>query len=105
MRGTVQMRTKCDAVVCHFAQFTQAEDLVASRIRKDCSGPGHEFVQTAHIADEFVTWAEIQMVGIGQKNLNAERFQVCLGLRLYSRRCAHRHERRSVNHSVWRSPQ
>ena len=100
MFGTIQVRSKRHAFVRHLAQFAQAENLEPARIRQNRSRPRHEFVQPAHLADQFVSGTQIQMVGIRKQNLYTEVFQVPLRLSLHRRRRAHWHERRRINRSV-----
>ena len=100
MFGAVQVRTKRHTFVGNFAQFAEAENLEPSRIRQNRSRPRHEFVQPAHLADQFVSGTQIQMVGIRKQNLYTEVFQVPLRLSLHRRRRAHWHERRRINRSV-----
>ena len=80
MFGAVQVRAKRHAFVRHLAQFAQAENLKAARIRKNRARPGHEFVQSAQLADQFVAGPQIQMVSIRKKDLYAEVFEVLLRL-------------------------
>ena len=80
MLGAIEMRTKRHAVVRHFAQFAQAEHLVAARIGENRARPRHEFVQPAHGADQFVPGPKIEMIGIRKENLHAEIFEVLLRL-------------------------
>ena len=96
------MGAERDAVVGDFAETAQAEYLKAARIGENRARPGHELVQAAHPANQFVPGAQIKMVGIREDDLRVEFFEVALGLALYGRRRAHRHERRSFDHAMRR---
>ena len=65
----IEVRLEDDAVLGDLAQAAQAEDLEAAGIGEDGVGPGHEAVQSAQFADEFVAGAEEEMVGVGEKDL------------------------------------
>ena len=56
------------------AQAAQAEHLEAAGIGEDGVGPGHEAVQPAHPADEFVAGPQIEVIGVGQQDADAEIF-------------------------------
>ena len=100
MFRAIEMRTKRDAVVGHFAEIAQAEDLKAARIGEDRVRPRHEFMQAAHLADQLMAGPEIQMIGIRKQNLNAELFEILLRLSLDRRGCANRHEDRRLDHAM-----
>src|SRR5580658_732756 len=100
MFGAIQMRTKRHALLRHLAQFAEAENLEAARIGENRARPRHEFVQPAHLADQFMSRTEIKMVGIRKQDLYEKVFQVLLRQALHRRRRAHRHERRCINPSV-----
>ena len=61
-----------DAIVGNFAQRTEGEDLKAAGVSEEGARPTHEFVQTAHAADGFVAGAEIEVVGVGEEDFDAE---------------------------------
>ena len=102
MLGAIEMRAKCDAFVRDFAQLAEAENLEAAGIGENRARPGHEFVQPAHRANQFVARTKIKMIGIREKYLHAEIFEILLRLPFHRGRCSHGHERRRVNHAVRR---
>ena len=58
----------------------EAEDLEAAGIGEDGAGPGHESVQAAELADQFVAGAEEQVVGVAEDDAGVEVFpEVALG--------------------------
>src|SRR5260370_41295197 len=71
----IQVRQEEHALVRDFPQPGKAEDLISARIGQDRARPGHELVQAAQIADERVSRPEIEMIGVGEKNLRAEIFE------------------------------
>src|SRR5208282_6427349 len=99
---SVEVRAEGDSVVPHFAEIAQAEHLKAAGVGKDRVRPRHELMKAAHAADEFVARAKIQMVSIGEENLDAEVFEVLLRLAFYGGGRADRHERRRFDHAVGR---
>ena len=101
VRVAVQMRAKQHAFLGDFAKVAEAEDLEAAGIGQDRARPRHELVQTAQFADQLVSGAQEQMIGIGQDDFGVEfAFQIALrnafdrGLR------AHRHEDRRLDDAV-----
>jgi hypothetical protein len=66
VRVAVQVRLEDDAFVGDLAQTGEAEDLVAAGIGEDGAGPGHEAMQAAELADQFVAGAQEEMVGVGR---------------------------------------
>jgi len=68
----IEVGLKDHAVIGDFAQAGEAEDLKAAGIGEDGVGPGHEAVQAAHAADGFVAGAEVEVVGVGEHDFDAE---------------------------------
>ncbi len=68
----IEVRLKDDALVGDFAQAGEAEDLEAAGIGEDGVGPRHEAVQAAHAADGFVAGAEVEVIGVGEQDFDAE---------------------------------
>ncbi len=65
------MRPKTHAFVVEPTQPGQRENLETSRVGEDRSGPVHEPMQAAQLADQLVPGAQEQMVGVGQHDLRA----------------------------------
>ncbi len=80
MRVAIQMRAEQHALFGDLAQIAQAEDLEAAGVGEDGARPGHEAVQAAELADQFVAGAQEEMVGVGEDDLGVEivRCQVAL---------------------------
>ena len=69
------MRAKRHSFLGDFAKFVQAENLEAAGIGQDRPRPGHESVQASEVADGFDSWPQIEVIGIAEKNLDAEFFE------------------------------
>ena len=100
MFRAVQVRPENHAVIGNFAEIGETEYLKPAGIGEDRPRPGHERMQAAHLADEFMARAKGEMVGVREKNLDAEIFEILLRLSLDRRGCAHGHEGGSVNYAV-----
>ena len=96
------MRSEGDAFGGDFAQFAEAENLEAARVGEDGAGPGHKFVQAAELADQLMARTKIEMIGVREQNLDAEIFEVLLGLAFDGSGRAHGHKRRRVDYAVGR---
>ena len=94
------MRTEAYAVIGDFAKFGQTKNLVTAGIGEHRTVPGHEFMQSAQSADQFMAGTKIEVVGIAENNLRTEFFQSFVAQRLHSSLCAHRHEERSIDRTV-----
>ena len=102
MLRAVEMGTKAHAVVGYFAQIGEAEDLVATGIGEDGTGPRHERMQAAEFADQSVTGTQIKMIGVGENNFGAEGFEGFLGESLNGRGGANGHEGRRFDDAMRR---
>src|SRR5579859_188566 len=94
------MRAKAHAFVADFAKIRKTEYLEAAGIRKNRARPGHEFVQAAEFAHDFMAGAKIQMVSVGENDFGAELFQRLVAQRLYGGLRAYRHEERRLYGTV-----
>ena len=100
MLGAIQMRAKAHAVVADFAQLGKAENLVAAGIGENRAVPGHEFVQAAQFANQFVAGTKIEMIGIAENHLRAEFFERFIAQALHGGLRAHRHEHRRFDRAM-----
>src|SRR5256885_9792394 len=85
MFGAIEMGAKAHALIGYFSQFGKAEDLVAAGIREDGARPGHESMEPAKPAHQFVPGTKIEMIGICKNDSRAELFERFLGEPLDSR--------------------
>ncbi len=72
MGVAIQVRTEDDAFFDDFADTGEAEDLKSAGIGEDGARPGHEAVQSAEGADELVTGAQVEVIGIAEEDLDVE---------------------------------
>lgn len=63
---SVEVGLEGDAFFGNFPQGGQAEDLEATRVGEDGTGPVHEFVEAAEFSDQFVAGAEVQVIGVAE---------------------------------------
>ena len=57
-------------------------------------------MESAHAANGFVTWAQVEMVGVAENDFSADGFEDILGNSFDRTGCAHRHEDGSFDGSV-----
>src|ERR1700686_744701 len=100
MFGAIEVRSKRDSFIGDFAQRGETEYLVAAGVRQNGPLPGHKLVQATELANQFVAGAQIQMISVGENDLNAEFFERFVRQRLDGCSGSHRHECRGFNLSV-----
>ena len=100
MFGAIQVRSKRNAFLLDLAQLIQAEYLKAARVGENGARPRHEAVQSAQFSDLLDAGPQIEVISVGEKDLNAEFFQSVLGNALDRGQCADRHEDRSLDFAV-----
>ena len=96
------MRAKGHAFLRDLAQFVQAENLEAAGVGENRARPGHEAMQSAQLADLLHPRPQVKMVGVPQKNLDAELFQNVLRDAFDRGQGSDRHEDRSFDYAVRR---
>src|SRR5262249_28612732 len=80
----------------------QAEHLIAAAVGEDRLGPADEPVQSAAARDQIVAGPQVEMVGVAQQDLGADRFEVAMRDALDGALRADRHERRRLDLTVRR---
>ena len=80
-----------------FAELREGEDLVAAAVRQDRAVPAHEFVQATEAGDEFFARAHMEVVGVAENDLRAERFEFGGRHGLHRRLRADGHEDRGLD--------
>ncbi len=75
VRAAVEVRTKLDAIVIDFAKLAERENLEAAGVSEQGARPTDEAMQATHAADGFVSWAQIEVIGVAEDDLCAERFE------------------------------
>ena len=71
----VEVRAEMDAFVGDFAQRAEGEDLKAAGVGEHGARPTDEAMQAAHAADGFVAGAKVEVIGVAENDLGAERFE------------------------------
>src|SRR6266446_1063996 len=102
MLRTIEMRAEAHAFVGHFSKRGETEDLVTAGIGKDGARPGHELMQAAELAHEFMAGTQIKMIGIREDDFRAEVFERFLGERFDGGLGANGHEEWGFDGAVWR---
>ncbi len=72
----------------------------AAGVGEDRPVPAHERVQPAHLADDLVAGAQVQVVRVAEDHLRAQGAEIVGVERLDRRQRAHRHERGRVDAPV-----
>ena len=94
MRRAVEVRPEARAVFVDGPPRGQAEDLIAAAVGEDRPLPADERVQPAAARDEIVAGPQIQVIGVAEQDLGAERFEIAMRDALHGALRADRHERR-----------
>ena len=76
---TIDVGGKFHAVLIDLAKLGEGEHLKTAAIRKDGACPVEELVDTAHIADDVVTGAKMEVVRIGKLDLTADVVKILRG--------------------------
>ena len=101
MLRTIDMAAKLTTLFLQLADARQREHLETTRVRQDGAVPRVELVQSASLAQDIESWAQIQVVGVAQNDL-------CLHLlaelsevyTLHTAHRTHRHEDGRLDGSV-----
>ena len=65
----VHMGGELHALLGDLAEGGQGEDLKSAAVGEDGFGPIHELVEAAHVVDELVAGADVEVVGVGELDL------------------------------------
>ena len=104
-RAVVDVAERDAVVVDARERVAQREDLEAARVGQDRPVPAHEPVQAAELGDQLVAGPEVQVVGVAEQDLRAERRAPRPASSDFTRRLRpDRHERRRLDLAV-RGPQ
>jgi hypothetical protein len=96
----VEVALKLHAVLADRTELRQREHLESARVRENRTIPAHEAVQPAHLADDIVARAEVQVVGVGEYHRRAHSRELVRVEGLHRGERAHRHERRRLDGAV-----
>src|ERR1043166_10224395 len=94
------MGLEAHAFLTHTCQGPKTEDLKTSTIGENRGRPTHEGMQTAKAADEVVTRAEEEVIGIAQDDMRPAGQQVAGAQRLDRGLGANWHKYRSIEGSM-----
>ena len=94
------MRAKFDAMLLHFANFGEAENLKAAAVGEDRLFPVHKLVQSVSGADYVKAGAQIQMVCVAENDLRVHLVQFARVERLDAGLRADGHEHRRLDDAV-----
>ena len=73
---SVNMAGKGDALLPDLPQGRQRKHLKSAGICQNRAVPVHELVEAAHLAHDLIAGTQVQMIGVGQFDLAAHRFQI-----------------------------
>ncbi len=90
--GAVVDGAERDAVVVDPRRVEQREDLEAARVGEQGARPAHEAVQAAELLDQLLAGPQVQVVGVAEDDLRAERLELERVERLHRGLRADRHE-------------
>jgi hypothetical protein len=76
MRRTVDVTLEGHAVFVDLAGLRERKNLKAARVGQHGVMPLHEPVQPAHIADEFIAGAQVEMIGVAQDQRSVDVFEM-----------------------------
>ena len=100
MAGTIKMRAELHALLRHFAQLIETEDLKTTGVGENWPLPRHEAMQPSHLTNSVVPRPQIKMVSVTEKDLNPKLFQNVLRNPLDRAESAYRHKDRSFDLAV-----
>ena len=95
--GAVEVRLKPHPLAPNAVQLGETPHLEPAGIGQQQPIPGHEAVQSPHLADEPMPGPQVEMVGVAEDDLGAQLPQIGLAKGLHRSLRPHRHERGGVN--------
>src|ERR1043166_1518912 len=102
MFGAVEMRAESGAFFGDRPPLRQAEDLVAPAVGENRLVPADEAMQSASARDHVVAGPQVQMIGVAQQNLRAERLEIAMRDAFDCALRADGHERRRLDLAMGR---
>ena len=94
------MRTEPNSIFGNSAQRLQAHHLKTAAVGQDRVRPRHEAMQPARLTNQFVAGTQIEMIGISQQDLHAQRFEFILRHALHRAAGADGHENGRLDYAV-----
>ena len=97
----VDMAGEGDALLFDLPQGCQGKHLESAGVRQDGAVPVHELVEASHLPHHLVAGPQMEVIGVGQLDLAAHRFQVQgRHAALDGRLGAHVHEHRGLHRTA-----
>ena len=93
----VNRRTKCHAFLAKFAHLGQRKDLEPTRVRKNGSGPVHEFVQSTMVPNDVRAGTQHQVKCVSKNDFSSAVTHLIRRDALYGTVCTDRHKSRRMN--------
>ena len=100
MRGPIEVRLEARAGLVDRAARRETEHLIAAAVGQDRTIPTDEPMQAATTRDEIVARAQVQMIGIAQDDLGADRLEIAVRDAFDGALRADGHERRRLDGAV-----
>ena len=97
MAGTVNVALEGNPLVSDFSEGSQRKNLKSSRVREKVLVPQGKAVKPTSFFYNIHSRPQVQMVGVGKKNLKANFFQIILCHGLDGGTCSHWHKHGSAN--------
>ncbi len=97
---SVDVALELDSFLTDFSERREGENLKSTGIGENRTIPPHELVQATHLADELVTWPQMEVIGVRQDHRRAHRREIVGVEGLYGRKSSDRHECRRWNVAV-----
>ena len=85
MSRAVEMRSELRALFVDRPPRRKAEDLIAAAVGQNRPRPADEPVQAALAGDQIVAGTQIEMIGVAEDDLGADRFEIAVDARLSPR--------------------
>ena len=76
MHRTIQMTAELRTLFVDAHQRAKGDHLKSTRIGQDGSIPLHELMEATEALYPFMSWAQIEVIGVGEDDLGAERLQI-----------------------------
>ena len=83
----VDMAAEGDALFFDASEVSQGKDLKAPGIGQDRPVPAHKTVNASPAVHEFISRPDMEMIGVAQRDLGADGFQVIRGQPSLDRAC------------------
>ncbi len=98
--AAVDVAAEGDSLLPHLAEVAEGKNLETAAVHEDRSVPRHEPVQPAHFFENVYPGAEVEVIGVGERDLGAELLQLTGFDTLDRTHRADRHEIGGLHRSV-----